>query len=426
VSLIVVGLSHKTAPLELREKFALDESGQVQAYEALRKRKPLSELVFLSTCNRVEMYAWADPVQEGWKVLKQYFQDLHAADEEPLRQALYQLEGEDSLNHLLRVAASLDSMVLGEAQILGQVKAAYALAVKHKVVGPALHGIFSRVFNAAKEVRSQTAVGQFSASVPSVAVELARRLYADLSGRRGLLLGTGEIGRLTAEHLRSAGLGQLTVANRTLASARELAGRTGAQAAELERLPELLKSSDVVVCATAASEPVVQAPVLRQALAARHFAPMLLVDLSVPRNIDPACDGMEQVYLYNIDDLQKLAAEHLEKRQAASLEAAQVLKKHQEEIHEWISARRLVPALAALNKKTEALRQAEWEKVKPKLAHLTKKDQERVEHLTKSLVAKILNTPFSRLRKDADSGPAQVEANLRVLRELFDLERDEE
>lgn len=422
---IVVGLSHKTAPLEIREKLALDEPGQVRAYGHLRRHKHLSELVFLSTCNRVEVYAWADSASDGWERLREFFTGLHAGPAEVLQQALYQFEGDDTLWHLLQVASSLDSMVLGEAQILGQVKAAYEMAVEQKTVGSRFHGLFHRVFRAAKEVRTKTDIGRYSASVSTVAVELSRRLFNDLASRSALLVGAGEMGRLTAEHLREAGLKDLTIANRTQARAEDLAKKTQARTIDLGALSQALAGADVVVCSTASPEPLITLPMVKAAMAARRQAPMLLIDLSVPRNIQPEVHGLEQVYLYNMDDLQLLAGQHRDKRAAAGVEAQTLLKGHQTGISTWMSSRRLAPAVAALTGKVEALRAAEWAKVKPKLAHLPKKEQERIEHLTKSLAAKILSTPLARLKRSAGAEESLLRAQVTALNELFGLEEDE-
>jgi glutamyl-tRNA reductase len=423
--LIVVGLSHKTAPLEIREKLALDEAGQAKAYSQLKRHRHLNEMVFLSTCNRVEVYAWADSAADGWERLREFFSGLHAGPQEILQKALYQYEGDATLWHLLQVASSLDSMVLGEAQILGQVKSAYEMAVGQKVVGSRFHGIFHRVFKAAKDVRTRTDIGRFSASVSTVAVELASRLFNDLTTRSALLVGAGEMGRLTAEHLHGAGLKELTIANRSLGHADDLARKVQAKTVDLTGLSGALAEADVVICSTASPEALLTLPMVKAALTARRLAPMLLIDLSVPRNIHPDVDSLEQVYLYNIDDLQQLAGQHRDKRAAAGLQAEELLKRHQAEISTWMGSRRLTPAVAALTGKVEALRAAEWAKIKPKLAHLPKKDQERIEHLTRSLAAKILSTPLSRLKRSAGAEETLLRAQVQTLNELFGLEGEE-
>ncbi len=423
MSLIVVGLSHKTAPLELREKLAFNPQAQKQAYELLRRQSALSETVLLSTCNRVELYAWAEQAEPGLRQASQFLLQARGGGED-LRRALYQRQDDEALWHLLQVSASLDSMVLGEAQILGQVKEAYEWAVENKAVKANFHGLFHRVFRAAKEVRTRTDIGRHSASVASVSVELAERLFQDLKSKCVLLLGAGEMGRLTAQHLKGAGASRVLVVSRGQARAEELARGFQGRALPAAQMEEALAEADIVVACTSAEEYLVGPEILSRALGKRHYRPMLLVDLSVPRNIDPAVDSLDKVYLYNLDHLQKLAEEHRERRLASSREAKEMLRGHLEEILAWMKATEAVPVIRSLTAKAERLRQAEFEKNRNRLGHLGPKDLARVEAMTKSLMNKWLNAPLSQLRH-ASRQPESLRDRLALLEEIFDLKKEE-
>jgi glutamyl-tRNA reductase len=417
MALLMVGLSHKTAALELREALALDELRREAAYAELKAH--FGDLLLLSTCNRVEAYAACDSAEEGEKRLRQWMESLGP---EKAKKSLVAAHDDEALWHLMQVAASLDSMVLGESQILGQVKEAYAQAVEKKAVGSFFHGLFQRVFSAAKEVRTHTDLGRHPASVPSVAVSLAERLFGDLKGKSGLLVGAGEMAELTAEHLKGAGVTRLTVCNRSAAKAKELAKKFGAETSPLDGLEASLRSADIVVFSTASPQPLLDKSMAARVFEARLGAPQLLIDIAVPRNIAPQVKELEPAYLYNVDDLSALSEEHREKRLEASREAKSMLRKRYYEIREWIGAGRLNPTIKALTGKVEALRLAEWEKQAPKLSHLKPEDLERVEYLTQALVKKILNTPIARLKDSLKDG--HVARHVESVETLFDLKEE--
>jgi glutamyl-tRNA reductase len=406
----MLGLSHKTAAVELREALALGgEAFLDQAFGPLRQAGLVDELVLLSTCNRVEAYAVSSRPEEAEAALRKAFEQKAGDRAAQARKALGALYGDEMLWHLLEVAASLDSMVLGEAQILGQVKDAYEMAVQANAVGPVFHGLFQRVFAAAKEVRTRTEIGQHAASVPSIGVQLAERLFGDLSERCALVLGAGEMAELTAEHLRSGGVKRLLFCNRSLAKAKELAKRFSGEAYGLDTLADQLPLADVVVCSTGANTYVLTQALAEAGLKARHMKPQLLIDIAVPRNIDPLCGKLENAYLYNLDDLSQLAGEHREKRLAASHSAGTILKHRMRDLKEWIAAGQVVPTVSRLSRHFEAVRQGEWERLQGKLAHLDPKDRERVEALTKSLAQKLLHQPVKALKQAAAAGERSAE-----------------
>jgi len=419
LAFILLGISHKNAPLELREALALDEARAARAYAQLRA-DGLREAVLLSTCNRVEAYAVVDDVDAGEKVLRRALESLAPEKAAALRRSLSGLEDDEAVWHLLKVSSSLDSMVLGEAQILGQVKQAYQTSVDHGMAGPYLHGLFQRALAAAKEVRSKTELGRFPASVPSVAVHLAERVFGELSGRRGLIIGAGEMAELTAEHLKAGGISQLTFCNRSLSKAKEVAKRFGAQALPLDELESALGQADVAVFSTSASGLVLEADAAQRVSAARKGKPLLLLDIAVPRDVAPEARQAEGIYLYDVDSLSEIADEHRERRQKASHEAASILRGHFEGIRDWESSSQVAPAIAALTAKVEAMRRAELEKQSKHFSHLGAEDVKRIDYLTQAIIKKILNTPLSRLKEDQKQG--QAATSLEALRRLFDLE----
>ena len=423
MALLVAGVNYKNAPLDLREALALDHR-LAASYAGLRQAGGFQELVLLSTCNRVEAYALAPDGPRAEQQLRDFFEALAPARASQVRKALQASHDEAMLWHLLQVAASLDSMVLGEAQILGQVKQAYEQAVKHGSVGPVFHGLFQRVFAAAKQVRSDTEIGRRPDSIPSVAVQLAERLFGELKGHSVLVLGAGDMAELCAEHLASAGAAQLQFYNRSLPKARELAKRFHGAAFGLDELPQGLVQADVVVCSSGAPDYLIRPMDVERAQDGRHRQAQMYIDISVPRNIDPAVAALQNVYLYNLDDLDQLAGEHREMRLAASHEAEVLLKHRLRDLREWLAASRVLPTVKRLSEHFEAVRSAELERSRAKLAHLAPKDQERVEALTKAIVQKLLHTPLSRLKQQAakpDGASHLVEGAER----LFDLDREE-
>ncbi len=276
MALLVVGLSHKTAPLELREALALDEARSLDSYKELSESGLFRDLVLLSTCNRVEAYAWAADAQEAEKILKAWLESLHPDKKPQVRKSLQVLGDDEALWHLMQVASSLDSMVLGEAQILGQVKLAYEQAVAQDTVGSFFHGLFQKVFAAAKEVRSSTELGRYPASVPSIAVSLAERLFGDLGGKSALLVGAGEMSELTADYLKSAGVQRLVFCNRSLPKAKDLAKHFSGEALGLDRLEDGLAAADIVVFSTSAPSYLMTPELAQAALKKRQGAPSFM------------------------------------------------------------------------------------------------------------------------------------------------------
>lgn len=315
--IVAVGLNHRSAPVELRERFAFSEAALPEALRRVRQAGAVEEAVILSTCNRVEVYAATTGNARECGERLHCFLLEHGGQPEPLAGELYRLEEPQSVQHLFRVACGLDSMVLGETEILGQLKRAYEIARHHGHTGGRLNRVFQRAFSVAKHVRTQTNIQRGSTSVASVAVELTERIFQSLGERRVLVVGAGDTSEKTARALSSRGVRGIRVANRTWQRAAELAATLGGQAVPFERLAEELEHADIVISSTAAPGYVLDRTVLASVLKARRHRPLLLIDLAVPRDIEPEVNFLDGVYLYNIDDLQSIAEDALRQRQQA-------------------------------------------------------------------------------------------------------------
>ena len=402
----------------------MDEAVLAQAYRDLRADPGIDEVVLLSTCNRVEAYALLNQ-KKSLASLENFMGRLDQRFSTRIKKALYRREGEVAVHHLLKVASSLDSMVVGESQILGQVKAAYQRGIEAGTVGKIFHGLFHRVFSAAKEVRSETEIGRHAASVPSVAVNLAEQVFGDLSQRNALLLGAGEMAELCAEYLKSAGVKRLVVANRTLSRAKALAKRFNAEPASLEGLGAMLAEADVVLSSVGGKEPLLTRELVGQAEQVRSGQPQLIVDISVPRSVEPSVNDLEMVYSYNVDSLQQLAEKAQDKRVAASRDAEHLLGRWKAEILAWFGSGRVTPTLQGLNDPADALRSEEFEKARKQLKHLSDQDLERVEYMSRALVKKILHQPLRSLR-DTKATRESLARNIQALEDLFGLKKKED
>lgn len=415
--IVLVGMSHRTAPLELRERLAVDDPGPL--LQKLVACDEIDEAVLFSTCNRVEIVAVTRSLAAARLRLHAFLSRDLGGELGDLSEYLYDHVDGDAVRHVLRVASSLDSMVVGEPQILGQTKEAWQRAVDCGAAGPLLGRLFQHAFATAKRVRTDTKLGERPVSVARVAVELARQIFEDLSGKQALLVGAGEMIEAALEALRTAGLEAVRVANRTPERAVELAARFSATAHGLDELPALVAQADVVLTCIAADRPVLTRPVIE---ASRRRRPIFVIDIGVPRNADPAIEDLDDVYLYDIDDLSSLAQENAEQRRRETAGAEGIVEEERQRFDGWLSALRAVPTIRHLRESAEAVRAAEVARAlrRPELAEV---DPEAVEQLTRSIVNKILHAPVSRLRREAEreEGMAYLEA----ARVLFALDEDD-
>ena len=346
MSLLIVGLSHRTAPIDLREHLAIATPQMGETLNRLVKMASAREAVLLSTCNRTEVYVRGDAGAVRDEPVRAFFAELYKHP--GLVGALYQHEGADAVRHLFRVAAGLDSMVIGETEILGQVKSAYQLAHTHGVTGKITNVLFQRALFVGKQVRTRTHISDGSSSVGSVAVTLAERIFGSLHNRHVLLLGAGEMAEVTARHLLSQKTGQIVVLNRTVEKAQALASMLNGRAGSIDALNEELPHADVVICSTSAETPVVTTALVQKVMKARRGKSLYFVDIAVPRNVEPSAHDIDNVYLYNIDDLKRIVDENMTRRRAEIDEAEGLIDGLAGEFHKWVTA--------ALEGRTAALR----------------------------------------------------------------------
>jgi glutamyl-tRNA reductase len=403
VHLLLVGASHRTAPVELRERLDFCSRGLDRAVTALAARPSADEAVVVSTCNRAEMYiACVDPVSSFDDILAfvSEFQQLPA---ERIRPHLYSHVDGDVARHLFRVSSGLDSLVVGEPQILGQVKEAYSVASGVHTTGALLNKLFHWAFAVGKRVRSETALAEGAVSVSYAAVNLAKKIFGNLHGRRVLVIGTGEMGKLTATHLKAQGIGALIITSRTLANAEELADEVGGQAAPWDALQRSLLDSDIVITATGAPTPILSKAQIAASMPLSRTRPLFLIDIAVPRDVEPNAAEIEQVFLYNIDDLQAIVRENLEKRGAEIGRAEQIVEDEVQKFATWQRSRQAIPTVVALRQRFETIRQTELERLDAKLAGLPPEARGRVDEITRLIIEKLLLNPTEQLKSLGDT-----------------------
>lgn len=425
MSLVVVGLSHHSAPVEVRERFAFGPTDAVAALRSLRTSGVVEEGVLLSTCNRTEFYLRLRPGGAGVPAVVAEFASRAGLPVEEASAYIYDHRDLVAVEHLFRVVSSLDSMIMGEAQIQGQVRAAYEEAAKADadggppLVGPVLSRLFQTALSVGGRVRSETTLGAGAASVPAAAVELARKIFGPLDGRRALVLGAGEMSALALESLAGEGVASVIVANRTEARARELAGRFGGVAARFDSVGEALADVDIVVSATAAPHAVLTRELVDRALPGGAPHPLLIVDIAIPRDVDPEVGEIGNVFLYDIDDLRQIVDDTLERRRAEIPVAERIVLEGVDEFWGWYTSRDVVPLIRELRDRAEEVRRTEVEKALRRLKHLAPDDREAVERLTRLILNKVLHQPTVRLREAARNGGG--DAVVAAARYLFEL-----
>ena len=424
----VVGVSHRTAPIELRERFAFGRAEHAPALVRVAS-EPGAEAVLLSTCNRTEVYVAAPEGDDAVERAKAVLAEKVEQDVASAARWMYVHRDRKAVEHLFRVSSGLDSMIVGEPQIQGQVKEAYAAArgtagAAGPVVGPALNRLFQSAANVGGRVRSETGLGIGAASVSSAAVELAKKIFGSLRGRRALVLGAGEMSEVTLECLRGEGVDTAIVANRTWERARELAEKWGGAAVRWESFWQSLSQVDIVICSTAAPHPVLTVKRFREALPKGAPRPLCIIDIAIPRDVEPGVGDEENVFLYNIDDLQQIVDDNLGRRRAELPAAEAIVAEGVEEYWAWYAALAVVPTIRALRDRGEALRQAEVERALRQLSHLPPEDQLAIDALTRSLLNKLLHAPTARLREATGNGRGT--GVIDTARYLFELDHDHE
>ena len=420
--LVLVGLSHKTAPVAIREKLTFPAPVQEDALNRLSRVDGIREATILSTCNRTEVYAVASSEDGGVEAVIDFLATYHDLDRHELVRYLYIVTGETVVRHLFRVVASLDSMVVGEAQILGQVKEAYDHAFQSGSTARAFNKLFRQSFEVGKRVRTETAIGESAVSISYAAVELAKKVFDTLDGRTILILGAGKMSELTAKHLVSNGVARVLVVNRTFERAQEMAERFCGTAVAYDRLYEAMREADIVISSTAATEYVITKKDLATVSRSRT-SPLFLIDIAVPRDIDPAVNDLGGIFLYDIDDLSGVVETNLEERMGEARRAEGIIEEEIASFFAWVESMEIVPTVAEIRAKAEVIRQMELEKALKRL-DISEKDRKTVEALTCAIVNKMLHGPTARLKKAA-SGKDGYEY-VEVARALYGLEDSED
>jgi glutamyl-tRNA reductase len=412
----LIGVNHKSAPVEIREKLAIPESRLAEVTARLAKHPGVEEAMVLSTCNRVELLA---RTTNGNADLRGFLRDQFQADVSACTDLLYEKEGPEAVRHLFRVAASLDSLVVGEPQILGQVKEAYAAARAVGAVNSQLDALVSRSFAVAKRVRTETAVGSSAVSVASVAVELAKRIFGTLSGKVVYLVGAGKMSELAARHLIAHGAGTIFVANRTYERAQELAQQFDGQAILFEQLYETADKADIVITSTGAPFAIFRKEHGKLFLERRKNRPMFFIDIAVPRDVDPEITKLDGIFVYDIDDLQQVVGEHVHDREREATRAEEIVE---EEVHKFearMQTLSVVPTIVSLQEQLETIRQAEIDRVRGRLGKLTPEQELAVEAMTRGIVNKVLHAPITTLKSAAKD--AEATTMIELIRRVFNL-----
>ena len=418
MNLLLVGISHRTAPIEVRERVDFQtRTVAAEALAALAARGSAREAVIVSTCNRAELYVACDEAATTRADLVRFLADFNGVAPADLTPHLYDVTDLDMARHLFRVAAGLDSLVVGEPQILGQVKDAHTVATDAQTSGPVLNRLFHASFAVGKRVRTETGLGSGAVSVSFAAVSLARKIFGDITGRSVAVIGAGEMGKLTAMHLKSQGVQHVTILSRTMAhAARTAEAIGGASAAPWDEMDSVLAASDIVVTATGAASPILTKARIEQVMRPRRNRPLFVIDIAMPRDVEPAAGEIEQVFLYNIDDLQATVRENLARRSSEVARAEAIVAEEVEKFGAWFRSRGAIPTVVALRQKFEAIRRAELDRLDFKLSALPPEARARVDEITHLMVEKLLLMPTEQLKAlgDAETVGAYSEALTRL------------
>lgn len=417
----ITGLNHKTAPVEVRERVALRDGDLAGELDRLKREPGLSEGLILSTCNRVEIAMAIDDRSDAGESIARFLAGRGASG---LEGHLYTHTGADAVRHLFRVASSLDSMVVGEPQILGQLKAAYAAAKENGCAGSLLDLIVTRAFGVAKRVRTETDIGQSAVSISYAAVELAREIFGDLGGKKVMLIGAGKMSSLTAKHLRRQGSSEIYVTNRTHQRAVELAAEFGGWIIEYAQFEKTLPTVDILITSSGAPHYVITEEMMRRVVRARRNRPMFVIDIAVPRNVEPSVNQIDNIFLYDIDDLQQVVERNQAGRVSAAQEAERIIGEEVEKLEARLRGREAAPHIVSLQAQLERVRAGEMERLRAKLAPLTQQQEEAVEALTRGIVNKIAHGAIAELRRSAagETAPREADQIVEVIRRAFRLE----
>ncbi|MBW1678900.1 MAG: glutamyl-tRNA reductase [Deltaproteobacteria bacterium] len=420
MNFIIAGLSHKTAPLEIREKLSFSSRDLKTSLRKIISLPEISEGIIISTCNRVEILFSARETKKGIQEIKNFLADYHKVSLNEITPHLYFYTGQEAIKHFFRVACSLDSMVVGEPQILGQLKNAYRSAVECKTTGSTLNRFIHKAFSVAKRVRTETNIASSAVSVSFAAVELARKIFNKLDDKKILLVGAGEMSELVARHLVSNGIQDLFITNRTFEKAISLAKEFGGRAIGFDDFSAYLPRTDIIISSTGASHFIIAHEQVAMALRMRKNKPMFLIDIAVPRDVDPRVNNIPNVYLYDIDDLQGIVETNQLERGKEACRAEEIIEKEKERFFQWLQQQEVTPTIIKLKEKVERIRLKELKKTLSRWEGLGEKEKERLDTLTAAIVNKILHDPVTCLKSEGVKNGFSIEQ----VSKLFKLNED--
>jgi glutamyl-tRNA reductase len=420
MNILVIGLNHKTAPIEVREKVAFDGPKLDEAIAALKNSAEVKENIILSTCNRVEIYAGVSGLDSGIESIKDFISNFHEVPRDLLDKSLYIHKGPEAVKHMYRVASSLDSMVVGEPQILGQLKDAYDSALKNKSTGVFLNKLMRKSVSVAKRIRTETKIAESAVSISFAAIELAKKIFDDLSTKSFMLIGAGEMAELAARHLINNGVKDVYITNRTIARAEELALEFRGKVIPFENFIQELQYTDIVICSTGAPHYILMKDHVHKTMKERKQKPMFIIDISVPRNIDPEINDLDNVYLYDVDNLQGIIDTNIQERAMEAEKAEKIVDEEIGSFLKWNDSLAATPTIVALRSMAEEIRKTELEKTLQKLGPVEEKTIKSIEQLSTAIVNKLIHPPTAALKSEED----EREQMLDIVQKLFKLETE--
>ena len=422
MNVIVVGLSHKTAPVDVREKITFPADGIDVPLKMVKEIPACYESMILSTCNRVEIYAAVKDADKAAGGIKKYISEYKDIPLEKFSEHVYVYEGEEAIKHVFRVASSLDSMVVGEPQILGQIKDAYEYASEFDTAGLILNKLMHKAFSVAKKVRTETKIASSAVSISFAAVELGKKIFGDLEGKVAMMIGAGEMCELAAKHFMNNGVTKVFVTNRTFARAEKLAEEFEGEAVEFDKFYEHLHKIDIIVSSTGAPNYVIEHDKMAQVIKERRNKPMFLIDIAVPRDIDPKINDIDNVYVYNIDDLQTVVASNMKERRKEAIKAEHIVLNDVGKFYNWIKNLNVVPTIVAIRKKFDEIRKSELSKTLSSMnGSLSPDGEQALDAMTNAIINKILHNPITMLKKANREDDMDSELYIDTLMEMFDL-----
>lgn len=422
MNIIVVGLNHKTADVEVRERLAFNGERLIEGLEGLLRLPGINGVLIISTCNRVEIFSDVKDPGSASETIKSFLVNFHSINRDVLDRSLYILRGREAIRHIFRVASSLDSMVVGEPQILGQLKDAFEFALQRRATDYVLNKVMKKAISVAKRVRTETRIAENAVSISFAAVELAKKIFTDLSDKAFMLLGAGEMAELAARHLISSGVKTVLIANRTFERGCELAKEFNGRAVRFEDFLKEMTYTDILICSTGAPDYVLRKSDMHALMKERRQKPMFLIDISVPRNIDPSINELNNVYLYDVDDLQGVVDANIVERKKEAEKAEMIIEEEIESLEKWAASLDSIPTVIALRNLAENIKKEEIQRIINKFPALGEKEKRAIDYMASSIINKLLHPPTVALKEDSEDR----ETLIATIRKLYGLNGEDE